>query len=104
MISLFDHEEVGSVSTTGAASPLLRHQIELVQAGLGSSIEDAARARETSLVLSADGAHATHPNYADRHEPDHQIALNGGPVLKINANQRYATDARSGRGIRGRVS
>lgn len=96
MISLFDHEEVGSVSTTGAASPLLRHQIELVQAGLGSTVEDAARARETSLVVSADGAHATHPNYADRHEPDHQITLNGGPVLKINANQRYATDARSG--------
>ena len=81
MISLFDHEEVGSVSTTGAASPLLRHQIELVQAGLGSTVEDAARARETSLVVSADGAHATHPNYADRHEPDHQITLNGGPVL-----------------------
>lgn len=96
MVSLFDHEEVGSVSTTGAASPLLRHQIELIQAGLGSTPADAARARESSLVLSADGAHATHPNYPDRHEPDHQVALNGGPVLKINANQRYATDARSG--------
>lgn len=96
MISLFDHEEVGSVSTTGAASPLLRHQIELVQAGFGATAADAAASRAASLVLSADGAHATHPNYADRHEPDHQISLNAGPVLKINANQRYATDARSG--------
>ena len=96
MISLFDHEEVGSVSTTGAASPMLRHQIERVQSALGTTIDEAAQARSTSLVVSADGAHATHPNYADRHEPDHQIALNGGPVLKVNANQRYATDARSG--------
>lgn len=95
MISLFDHEEVGSVSTTGAASPLLRHQIELLQSGLGTTVADAATARAASLVLSADGAHATHPNYADRHEPEHQVSLNGGPVLKINANQRYATDARS---------
>jgi len=96
MISLFDHEEVGSVSTTGAASPMLRLQIERVQASLGATVDDAAHARGASLVVSADGAHATHPNYADRHEPDHQIALNGGPVLKINSNQRYATDARSG--------
>lgn len=95
MISLFDHEEVGSVSTTGAASPLVRQQIELVQAGLGATVVDAAVSRAASLVLSADGAHATHPNYADRHEPEHQVSLNGGPVLKINANQRYATDARS---------
>jgi len=95
MISLFDHEEVGSVSTTGAASPLLRHQIERIQASLGATVEDAAASRAASLVISADGAHATHPNYADRHEPDHLIEINGGPVLKVNANQRYATDARS---------
>ena len=95
MVALFDHEEVGSVSTTGAASPFLRHQIERVQAGFGADIEARFAALERSLVISADGAHATHPNYPDRHEPDHQIALNGGPVIKINANQRYATDARS---------
>lgn len=96
MIALFDHEEVGSVSTTGAAGPLLRHQVERIRAGLGASVDDVIQAQHDSLVISADGAHATHPNYADRHEPDHLIALNAGPVLKINANQRYATDARSG--------
>ena len=46
---------------------------------------------EDSLCISADCAHATHPNYADRHDPEHQIALNGGPVVKVNANERYAT-------------
>ncbi len=93
MIGLFDHEEVGSVSATGAAAPLLSSTIARIQAQLGASPEDAARSRRDSLVISADGAHATHPNYADRHEPDHHIHLNAGPVLKVNANQRYATDA-----------
>src|SRR3546814_17961171 len=48
-----------------------------------------------SLGVSADMAHATHPNYAERHEPEHHVALNGGPVVKVNANQRYASDAES---------
>lgn len=96
MVCLFDHEEVGSVSATGAASPLLSGVIERLGAMLGGDAEDRASARADSLVVSADGAHATHPNYVDRHEPDHQIQVNGGPVLKVNANQRYATDAESG--------
>ena len=95
VLALFDHEEVGSVSTTGAASPFLRRQIERIWASLEADLEAMIAASSASLVISADGAHATHPNYADRHEPDHRIALNGGPVLKINANQRYATDATS---------
>lgn len=95
VLALFDHEEVGSVSTTGAASPFLRRQIERIWASLEADLEAMVAASSSSLVISADGAHATHPNYADRHEPDHRIALNGGPVLKINANQRYATDATS---------
>jgi len=95
VLALFDHEEVGSVSTTGAASPFLRRQIERIWASLDADLEATIAASSASLVISADGAHATHPNYADRHEPDHRIALNGGPVLKINANQRYATDATS---------
>jgi len=93
MLCLFDHEEVGSVSSTGAASPLLSDVIDRIGAALDGDLEDRARSRAASLVVSADGAHATHPNYADRHEPDHHVAVNGGPVLKVNANQRYATDA-----------
>ena len=93
MVALFDHEEVGSVSTTGAASPFLRHQIERIAAAFGADHEARLVAAARSIVISADGAHATHPNYPERHEPEHQISLNGGPVIKINANQRYATDA-----------
>ncbi|MEQ8841456.1 MAG: M18 family aminopeptidase [Acidimicrobiales bacterium] len=93
VLCLFDHEEVGSVSSTGAASPLLGDIVDRIGAALGGDLEDRARSRADSLVLSADGAHATHPNYADRHEPDHMVAVNAGPVLKVNANQRYATDA-----------
>ena len=93
VLCLFDHEEVGSVSSTGAASPLLRDIVDRIGAALGGDLEDRARSRSASLLVSADGAHATHPNHADRHEPDHAIAVNAGPVLKLNANQRYATDA-----------
>ena len=96
MICLFDHEEVGSVSSTGAGSPILADVVDRIGAAQQADPEDRARSRADSLVVSADGAHATHPNYADRHEPDHQIRVNGGPVLKVNANQRYATDAESG--------
>ena len=93
MLCLFDHEEVGSTSATGAGSPLLGDILDRIGAALGGDLEDRARSRSESLVVSADGAHATHPNYADRHEPDHRIEVNGGPVLKVNVNQRYATDA-----------
>ncbi|MCY3850766.1 MAG: M18 family aminopeptidase [Acidimicrobiaceae bacterium] len=93
VLCLFDHEEVGSVSSTGAASPMLGAVLERLNAALGGDLEDLHRSRLDSLVLSADGAHATHPNYPDRHEPGHQIELNAGPVLKFNASQRYATDA-----------
>ncbi|MDE0066814.1 MAG: M18 family aminopeptidase [Acidimicrobiaceae bacterium] len=93
VLCLFDHEEVGSVSSTGAASPMLSGVLKRLNAALGGDLEDLHRSRLDSLVLSADGSHATHPNYPDRHEPNHQIGLNRGPVLKFNANQRYATDA-----------
>ena len=93
MIAFFDHEEVGSTSATGAGSPLLGSIIERSVAGRGGSADEHHRAVASSLVISSDNAHATHPNYADRHEPDHHITLNAGPVIKINANERYATDA-----------
>lgn len=83
VVCLYDHEEVGSTSSTGADGVLLQR----VLTQLGADDPDG------SLCLSADMAHATHPNYVDRHEPDHQVAMNAGPVVKVNANQRYASDA-----------
>ena len=93
LLVLFDHEEVGSGSDRGAMSTLVASVVERIVAGLGGGREDVARSLAGSRCLSADMAHATHPNYADRHEPGHLIALNGGPVLKVNANLRYASDA-----------
>ena len=95
LLVLFDHEEIGSTSNRGAASALLPAITERIVRGLGGDREDHLRALAASVCCSADMAHATHPNYADRHEPGHQIALNGGPVLKVNSNVRYASDASS---------
>ncbi len=89
VLCLFDHEEVGSVSAQGATSPLLPTVLERV-AGSRDALHPALA---RSLCLSADGAHATHPNYPERHEPEHFIAMGDGPVIKRNANLRYATDA-----------
>jgi aspartyl aminopeptidase len=96
MVCLFDHEEVGSTSDRGAASSLLPTLLERSVLSRGGDRQSLHRALARSACLSADMAHATHPNYADRHDPEHSIALNGGPVLKANANVRYATDAPGG--------
>ena len=93
VISLFDHEEVGSTSERGAASTLLPTVLERTVLARGGDHEAFHRALARSLCVSADGAHATHPNYPDRHEPSHHIDLNGGPVIKHNVSARYATDA-----------
>jgi aspartyl aminopeptidase len=93
VVCLFDHEEVGSTSDRGAASSLLPTLLERSVLTRGGDREVFHRALARSACLSADMAHATHPNYADRHDPGHRVALNGGPVLKANANVRYATDA-----------
>jgi aspartyl aminopeptidase len=95
VIVLFDHEEIGSTTNRGAASSLLDTTLERITHGLGGDRDTWHRAIAASICLSADMAHATHPNYPDRHEPGHWIALDGGPVVKTNASQRYATDARS---------
>jgi aspartyl aminopeptidase len=87
---LFDHEEIGSESTTGAAGPLLERVVYRL---IGDSEADRHKALSASMCVSADMAHAVHPNYPERHEPMHRPLPNGGPVIKINANQRYATDA-----------
>ncbi len=92
VMALYDHEEVGSTSSTGAAGGFLGNVLERISASAGADRAEHLRALAGSIIVSADGAHATHPNYADRHEPSHQIIVNGGVVIKRNANQRYATD------------
>ena len=98
MLALFDHEEVGSGSQRGAASDFLASVCERIVLSRGGDREDFLRTMAASICASGDMAHATHPNYAERHEPGHQIALGGGPVLKVNQNLRYASDAQ-GAGI-----
>ncbi|MBB2985983.1 M18 family aminopeptidase [Terracoccus luteus] len=93
VLVLFDHEEIGSTSERGATSTLLPSVLERIVTAGGGTREDYWRALAATVIASGDMAHATHPNYADRHEPMHRIAMNGGPVLKVNTNLRYATDA-----------
>ena len=95
LLALYDHEEIGSESATGAAGVFLSSLLERIALAEGASRADYLASLNRSIVVSADGAHATNPNYVDRHEPSHKIALNGGVVVKRNANQRYATDATS---------
>jgi aspartyl aminopeptidase len=91
-----DHEEVGSGSAEGASGSLLEDALRRLTAATGDTDPQAyPRTVARSRLVSADMAHAVHPNYTDRHEPSHTPLLGGGPVLKHNANQRYATDART---------
>ena len=89
-----DHEEVGSGSAEGARGSFLEDVLVRLVAATGDTDAQAHRqAIARSRLVSADMAHALHPNYAERHEPQHAPELGGGPVLKHNANQSYATDA-----------
>lgn len=92
-IALYDNEEVGSESAEGAASPFLGAVLERITLLTGATREDLHRALARSHFVSADMAHAVHPHFGDRHEPQHMPRLNAGPVLKINSNLRYATNA-----------
>lgn len=83
-----DHEEVGSMSTSGAQGPLLRD----VLSRLLPDVEQYQRMLAGSMLISADNAHGIHPNFADKHDANHGPLLNHGPVIKINANQRYASN------------
>lgn len=84
-----DHEEVGSASASGAHGPFLRSVLQR----LCDDVEHNTRCINQSVMISADNAHAIHPNYPDRHEPGHAPRLNEGPVLKVNNNQRYASNS-----------
>ncbi|WP_424948032.1 M18 family aminopeptidase [Candidatus Spongiihabitans sp.] len=89
VIALNDHEEVGSASTSGAQGSLLHSALSRICAG----DENLQRAISRSMLVSADNAHGVHPNYPEAHEPAHQPLINNGPVIKINHNQRYATNS-----------
>ena len=93
VIALFDHEEVGSASTVGAAGPLLEQVLERLALAGGSSRSDYLTQLAASSCISADNAHSVHPNYPERHEAGHRPIVNQGPAIKLNHNQRYATTA-----------
>jgi len=94
LIVLYDHEEVGSRSAQGAGGTLLSDGLERCVAGWKDGARQGlARAAARSLMISVDMAHAVHPNYADRHEPGHRPLIGKGPVIKVNADQHYASDA-----------
>ncbi|WP_128377588.1 M18 family aminopeptidase [Streptomyces cavernae] len=98
VLAAFDHEENGSMSDTGADGPLLGSVLERSVYARGGSYEDKARAFAGTVCLSSDTGHAVHPNYAERHDPTHHPRVNAGPILKVNVNNRYATDG-SGRAV-----
>ncbi|TDL29383.1 aspartyl aminopeptidase [Rickenella mellea] len=88
-VALFNHEEVGSVSSTGAESsliPSLIHRLSPTSTSLGQSIA-------SSFLVSADMGHAVHPNYVGKHEENHKPVMNGGIIIKTNAKQKYTSDA-----------
>jgi len=86
-----DHEEVGSESTSGAAGTFL----EMVLKRINSQHEEYARMINASMMISADNAHGVHPNFASKHDENHGPLLNHGPVIKVNANQRYASNSQT---------
>jgi len=91
--ALFDHEEVGSESATGASGSFLADVINRISISSGFNEEDRLRALAQSFFISADMAHAYHPNFPGAYEPCHHVLVNKGPVIKTNTNQRYSTNA-----------
>ncbi|APT82628.1 M18 family aminopeptidase [Corynebacterium ammoniagenes] len=95
VLSAFDHEEVGSSSRYGAAGPILEDVLTRTAGALGKNQEERRQIYARSSCVSADAAHSVHPNYVGKHDPTHHPLIGKGPVTKINANQRYASDAAS---------
>jgi aspartyl aminopeptidase len=92
VLAFYDHEEVGSETAQGGESPFLKDALERMVMDSANPREALMRAIAHSIFISADMAHAVHPNYSDKHEERHLPLINAGPVIKTNANQRYATE------------
>ncbi|MDO5025022.1 MAG: M18 family aminopeptidase [Trueperella sp.] len=93
IFAAFDHEEVGSSTYSGAAGPLLEQVMERIALAAGATRADFLQLLANSSCVSADAGHSINPNKPEKHDPDHQPVLGGGPLVKLNANQRYATEA-----------
>ena len=95
VMAIFDNEETGSGTKQGAASPVLDHILRRVNTALGGNEETYMRAIAKSFMISADNAHALHPNYPEKQDPTNHPIPGNGPAIKINANCKYMTDADS---------
>jgi aspartyl aminopeptidase len=91
--AFFDHEEIGSASSKGADGSFLTDVLQRIALASESNREDFARALAQSFMISADMAHAYQPNFPLAYDPDHKVTVNKGPVIKVNANQRYSTES-----------
>lgn len=93
VLAIFDNEETGSQTKQGAGSPFLSSILQRITFNQGDTLEGYWQAVEKSFMISADNAHAWHPNYAEKYDPTNHPVLGGGPVIKFNAAQKYASDA-----------
>lgn len=99
IMTLWDHEEIGSSTPFGAESPFFAHAFERIALGLGLSRENFLRLQHHTLSVSVDLGHATHPNYPEKHDPQHKTKLGAGVLIKTNAQKKYATDTTSSRKV-----
>ena len=95
VLAIFDNEETGSQTTQGAGSPFLSYMLKRIALAQSHTEEAYYQAVERAFMISADNAHAWHPNYAEKYDPTNHPMLGGGPVIKFNAAQKYASDAAS---------
>ncbi len=93
VLAIFDNEETGSQTKQGAGSPFLSYMLQRIALAQSGSLEAYYQAVERAFMVSADNAHAFHPNYAEKYDPTNHPLLGGGPVIKFNAAQKYASDA-----------